>query len=403
MRRIRGPLRAWFLAAVLATASASSIRPSMILSRDDTCAADFTKCSQDGLPDNFCCEKGKNCLVLAGKTTVLCCPDTSDCATIGPVTCNLSLQDPVANPKAEIKTTVLDGKLSTCGTGCCPYGYTCDGHNCVMDKDQTKKPDGSGGSQPSPTSTTATTASSTPSSTSSEAPSSTNTTGGITNAAPSTDGSTASAAPGTNTMAIVGGVVGGVVGLCLIVIAIVVLRLRRKRRSQERPDSTISFGNIISNPVPHAEYPNQRLDFLAKTAKGSTAASTPTMVHQDKDFGRGQSGRFFAPNSPYSPYARRPDSEMSDAPRSYHPSAEIGGLRSLTDPFHLRPFSGGGRPLTPTRERRQHSAGSESINIFADPETVSSGRRDTVATTWSGIQSKADRMPETPSPLPPRR
>ncbi|KAI0013372.1 hypothetical protein F4779DRAFT_389964 [Xylariaceae sp. FL0662B] len=384
MRRIRGPLRAWCLAAVLATASATSIRPSMIFSRDDTCATDFLRCSQDGLPDNFCCEKSTTCIVLAGKTTILCCPEGSNCSTIGPVTCNISLQDPVANPNAEIKTTVLDGKLTTCGTGCCPFGYSCDGHNCVMDPDQSKKPDGT-----DPSSTTST-ASPTSSSTSSAAPSTTKTTGGITNAAPSTDEPEAPAPTSTNTMTIVGGVVGGVIGLVAIVIAIVMLRLRRKRQSEDRPDSTLSFGNIISNPVPHAEYPNQRLDFLAKKAQSSTTAASTPMT---QDQGR------FAPNSPYSPYARRPDSEMSDAPRSYHPSAEIGGLRSLTD-FPRFPRFSGGPPETP-RERRQNSAGSESINIFADPETVGSQRRDTVATTWSGIQQTAHGMPETP--LPPLR
>lgn len=96
-------------------------------------------------------------------------------------------------------------------------------------------------------------------------------------------------------------------------------------------------------------------------------------------------------------------------PRSHHPSAEIGGLglRDLTSNFR---YSGGGYggggggglgapPRTP-RERRQHSAGSESINVFADPSTVGSGTsggyRDTAYTTWTNIMADGERTPGLP-------
>lgn len=414
-----------------------------------TCASGFSKCAQSGLPDNFCCESDATCIVLAANTTVLCCPKGSNCDTIGAITCDLTLQDPAKNPAAEIKTTALNGVLTTCGTSCCPFGYHCDGVNCVKDADQSKPP----ATKPAntKTSTTAPTATTVPATThTTTKASSTVSVSGISTAAPPTETPVASTASTSNTVAIVGGVIGGVVGLVLIIAAVVLIRFRRKKKlgqqdQLQRHDSTSSFGNIISAPVPHANYPNQRLDFLAKgsqsraTSQKSPALSSPTAVasppnqHYVDEYGRG----FMPPNSPYSPYSRRPDSEMSDAPRSYHQSAEVGGLRSLThskkqqqqqrqqaggpsnysrkpsrdddfiDDLHMAPAplvtvtrAESQRDRGDDRERererdgggRDRSGSGESINIFADPLTVANGglRPESSATTWSNIQHKAD-------------
>ncbi|KAI5920077.1 hypothetical protein F4810DRAFT_455415 [Camillea tinctor] len=383
MLSIRGPLWALHFAAVLAIASAASIRPERLFERDGVCAADFTKCSQAGLPDNFCCKTGATCIVLAGASTVLCCPEGNKCDTISPITCNLSLQDPVANPQAEIKTTVLDGKLETCSTGCCPYGYHCNNNDCVKDSDQSQKPgtagDATSSAAPSPSATSTDSASTTP-----DPESSTTSTavghGTSTTSAPAEQSPDPTAANNMNIAAIVGGVVGGLIALIVIIAGVVLLRNRRKQKAKKRHSSSSSFGNIISAPVPHSEYPNQRIDFLAK-AQSSSIASTPTQAQ----------GRF-PPNSPYSPYANRPDSQMTDPPRSYHPSAEVGGLRSLTDLYYQpgRHSGGAGSPKSPGRK---HSGGSESINIFADPSTVSSGRRDT---TWTELQTQIEKVPDSP-------
>ncbi|GAW18252.1 hypothetical protein ANO14919_077260 [Xylariales sp. No.14919] len=386
MSYARGPLWTLQLAALLAIASATSIRPGWLLERADTCAVNYSKCSQAGLPANFCCQTGSSCTVLAGATTVLCCPDGSDCSTIQIISCNLSLQDPAAHPQAELKTTELDGKLPTCGKGCCPFGYHCDtgSTNCVKDEDQSKKPGALSSSVPSATSTVHSsstistgTASTTPAAAGTEEP-----------AATPTETPSSAAANTLNTAAIVGGVVGGLLALTLIIAGIWLLRHKRKKAREEREkrDTTESFGNI-SAPIPHADYHTQRLDFLAK-AQSSSVSSSPTQVQ----------GRF-PPSSPYSAYAFRPDSEMTDRPRSYHASAEIGGLRNLTNRY-----SGGSvtNPFTP-RGDRQNSGGSESINIFADPSTVGSpsiyNRRDT---TWTEFQHHADQR-GLDSPVPPIR
>ncbi|KAF3055574.1 hypothetical protein GL218_07207 [Daldinia childiae] len=449
MAYLWGPRRALRLAAVLATtASATYIRPNILLERaDSTCAADFTKCALSGLPENFCCEPDTTCIALAGNTTVLCCPKGKTCNKINPITCDLALQDPATNPEAEIKTTALDGILETCGTGtCCPFGYHCDGTICVKNTDQSQKPE----TKPSSIST------SVPTSTSSPASASKTTTvavSEITSATPPPTSPTAPTAPDTeptdeptsepvteapapsttgtaDTVKIVGGVIGGVVGFVFIILAVIFARYKRKKQLQrreqlQRHDSTSSFGNIISAPVPHAKYPNERIDFLAKQPQSSSprsfTPSSPTAVaspgsHRKPDEGYGGLG-FMPPNSPYSPYARRPDSEMSDVPRSYHASAEIGGLRSLTG-WNTHQQNGGGNinnyspvpaplvTLTPARDGtikgkgknkgkgKERARGNEdedmSINIFADPRTVADGRPDSSVTTWSNIQQRAD-------------
>ncbi|KAI1142765.1 hypothetical protein F5Y05DRAFT_130580 [Hypoxylon sp. FL0543] len=435
MPHLWGLQQALRLAALFAaTASASFIRPSELFERaDGTCAQNFTKCPQSGLPANFCCESGATCVTLAANTTVLCCPKDNNCEKIGTITCDLSLQDPSTNPSAEIKTTVLNGILETCAGQCCPFGYHCDGTNCVKDADQSKKPSTKPTSA-KPSSTAARTSAST------SKPSTTVSVSGATTAAPSTGPSTetpvTSTASTANTVKIVGGVIGGVVGIVFVIVAVVLIRFRRKQAMKkdelQRYDSTSSFGNIISAPVPHANYPSQRLDFLAKSSQASatspslamsspTAVASPPRQHGEEAYEYGAAKGFMPPNSPYGPYARRPDSEMSDAPRSHHSSAEITGLRSLTHGNtnangHVRPAvsdKGKGKAkakdlgdyypppapvltVTPAaddgdrpREGRHPSEG-ESINIFADPLTFGAPRPESSATTWSNIQQRAD-------------
>ncbi|KAI1828561.1 hypothetical protein F4861DRAFT_8545 [Xylaria intraflava] len=392
----QGPLRTLWLAAAFAVMPATSLPSSWLLERDGTCAANFNKCPQAGLPANFCCSAGASCNVLAGGTTVLCCPSGSDCATIETINCALSLQDPAANPKAGIKTTELNGKLPTCGKGCCPFGYHCDetSINCVMDQDQSKKPGDAPSSTPSPSSVSSTPSTTGAAQTSKAATVSTPTTSvavdGATTAASSSKTPSSTATKTLNTAAIVGGVVGGIAILLLIAGGFWLMRYKRKKAEAEskKSDSPCTFGNTISAPIPHADYYAERLDFLAK-AQSSSIATSPTRV----------SGRFLSPSSPYSAFTFRRDSEMTDRPRSYHASAEVGGLRNLTDRYSSGAASD---PFSP-RGERQNSGGSESINIFADPTTVRSPSSLSVSsynrrqTTWSDLQHQADgREPDLP-------
>ncbi|KAI1112483.1 hypothetical protein F5Y14DRAFT_270177 [Nemania sp. NC0429] len=441
----RGPLRTLQLAAVFALASAASLpaNPPSLFERDDgTCAAGFNKCSEAGLPDSFCCPAKSTCNVLAGATTVLCCPSGSNCATIKTISCNTSLQDPAKDPTAALKTTELGQKLPTCGNGCCPFGYHCDGgsNNCVMDADQSKKP-GEASSVPSPSSSVNPTSTAKPTSTpaSSSAPkptSSSSTTtaaaGGATSSAAQNEGETETPAPPSsstaartlNTAAIVGGVVGGLLGISLITAGICLLRHRRKKNggasSSEKHKSGQSIGHMISAPMPHADYYNQRLDFLAK-AQSTSVSSTPTAAQPHSNSHQQQAP--YPPDSPYSPSQR--NSGTTDYPRSHHASAEVGGLRNLTDRYSGGSntfYSSSQPPQVPLSvlqtlpemtaqqyQQQQHQQGGErmhSINVFADPETVGTpsdyNRRDT---TWTDLQHHADRNDsgsDTEPPMPRR-
>ncbi|KAJ0166755.1 hypothetical protein CTA2_6036 [Colletotrichum tanaceti] len=91
----------------------------------------------NGMADYFCCPSNTTCLVLAEKTTTLCCPEGASCDTISPIICDITAQDVVENPTSPIHTTKLKELLPSCGSRCCPFGYTCrDGSACVLVRDQ---------------------------------------------------------------------------------------------------------------------------------------------------------------------------------------------------------------------------------------------------------------------------
>ncbi|KAI0908465.1 hypothetical protein F4823DRAFT_598598 [Ustulina deusta] len=69
------------------------------------CASGWSLCSEAGLPSNFCCESARTYIVVANNTTVLCCPQDSDCSIIRTIACDLCLQNPAIHPQAAIKTT----------------------------------------------------------------------------------------------------------------------------------------------------------------------------------------------------------------------------------------------------------------------------------------------------------
>ena len=407
MVHMQRPWRALLLGALLAPTSAIYIRSDLVFARDDVCGGvkGLSRCAQAGLPDNFCCNEDTNCIPLAGDTTVLCCPKDSDCDSINPIVCDLSLQDASKNPNAAIKTTVLGGKLEACGSLCCPYGYSCADDSCVMDQDQSKKPKGAPKDAPTPSTTRSPktsasasasgSASGSASTSLSSEPTETSTEGDVVvTKTPSTEEHPADKFP---TGTVVGAAVGGVAGVIALTVLIMLFRHRRRQADKKRHDSTSSFGNIISAPQPISGFANQRQDFLAK-ATTSSVATTPTQAQ-----GRFGSSSPFSQHYPQQPYSRFDAGELTvPSPRSHHPSAEVGGLglRNLTNGR----FSLG--PVTP-RVRRQHSAGSESINIFADPSTVGSSpgaRRDTSYTTWTTIMADSEPTPRLPdSPTSRRR
>ncbi|EFQ26303.1 hypothetical protein CGRA01v4_05393 [Colletotrichum graminicola] len=418
MARLRKRTRATVLSLLLASAHAASI-PS-VLARQETCAANgFSPCG-NGLPGNFCCGTGTKCITLAGNTTVLCCPEGSTCDRISPITCNIDLQDPATHPDAQIKTTALTGKLATCGVDkCCPFGYTCNqNQQCVIDPDQTKKPEIVSTSIPGPTSTGAAPTvipTDIPTVIPTVVPTVSPTVIPTTIAASATpdninnNGNDNNADGNAFPTAIVIGVLCGVlvgVGLGVALLLFLARRRRRnapfqnekKRSGAPRPStSTSSFGNIISDPIPISDS-TVRTDFILKTpstvnSRGFTTSPTrygasgaghhtrlsstaTTLAHQPIGLARSDSAPRTPPNKtpergvPVPPIrGMRPNSGS----RRHHPSSV---------PSPLSPPKPGYIPREPS---------SESINVFADPRTVGGERPGAKRmTTFTDMMEEAE-------------
>lgn len=108
-------------------------------SDSSTCPSNYNQCG-NGLPDNFCCPSDSSCISLADDTTLLCCPNGEDCSSVqaSSFTCDISAYNATAFPTAVVHTTNLTGQLPTCGSYCCPFGYSCSEDTlCVRDNDDT--------------------------------------------------------------------------------------------------------------------------------------------------------------------------------------------------------------------------------------------------------------------------
>jgi hypothetical protein len=112
------------------------------------------QCGDDGWPfviNGMCCISQAIPQILAGGTTVICCPDTDsgNCSMIKTISCDLSLSNPhpeTGDPPV-IQTIFTDGELPQCDDGCCPWGYRCSesssyGYYCARNDDQSHQPNG---------------------------------------------------------------------------------------------------------------------------------------------------------------------------------------------------------------------------------------------------------------------
>lgn len=197
-----------------------------LLRRDSgTCGGDtsLTYCG-GGMPSGFCCSSGYNCLVIntqASVTAAMCCPAGETCAVINPISCDTSLQN--------VTITQLHAdppqKLKTCGTACCPMGYSCQNARCVANTAPTTPSSTSTSSSGAPAATTSSTSTATRSSaTTTSAP----TAAGSTPLGQSEPLSKSSSFSGKSFAA---GFVPGIALGALIAAIIILLVLRRRRNS----------------------------------------------------------------------------------------------------------------------------------------------------------------------------
>ncbi|OLN88540.1 hypothetical protein CCHL11_01786 [Colletotrichum chlorophyti] len=372
--------------SILLFASARAATIPSFFERQATCAAaNFVHCG-NSLPVDFCCETGKKCIILAGKTTVLCCPEESDCNQVSTITCNISLQDAAAHPDAQIKTTSLTGKLPTCGKRCCPFGYVClnDGEMCILEAGVFKPPPKSSSSSSLP--------STTPESTS------------VPSVIPTTIVTSSLESPTAPVQEEGNGSKSQSVGLGVGLLLCLARRRRRNTTVQNegksggppRPStSTSSFGNIISEPIPMSDSA-LRTDFILKTP--STVHSKGPRVNSDAVSCLSSSATTLA-NQPVGiarsdSHPRTPDRNHGTAPQRGIPIPPIRNMRPNSG-SRRHPPSNVPNPLTPPPppgSNLQREPSSESINVFADPRTMPRprDRRQTSATTFTDMMEEAE-------------
>ncbi|GAB1310902.1 Mid2 domain-containing protein [Madurella fahalii] len=383
-------LRVASLAAICVTASAIPTRD--IFTRQSTCEPDYNRCREADLPDNFCCPSGSNCLVLAGNTTVLCCPEDSDCERIEPLPCNLALQDAELHPDAVIKTTALGGTMDRCADQCCPFGYSCRDDECIMDENQNAAPIETT-TRPSTTSTSSARTSAT---SAAETSATTADPTDVTDS-PSTTGGT-DETNGSDNGPPIAAVAGGAVAaaIVLVIAAIIAFIFFKKKRESEAGSppklsrSTSSFGNFISGPI-MAENATLRSDF-ARGASHRGPADDPGSVTGDI-LGSSMSSPEPMPEAP--PTAARKAARQSSVAYGYGGS-ELSTFQPspFLDMPHVGYDNGLLMPQTPRQDREPSSV---SINVFADPnitpdrspESYNYGRYSNM-TTFTQMLDKAD-------------
>jgi phosphatidylinositol glycan class S len=238
------------------------------------CPASYTRCGNTQLPSNFCCPASTTCVSLDNSTSAICCPNPGDCAFIKPVTCNIQAQNATANPEASLKTTRLTDNLPTCGSSCCPFGYSCqDGSTCALVKDASSEASSSIQQITSTTAAASTAAAAAATSTLSLVPSvpSTALTTSPPDLAPNSTqvAQSCSAFPAT---AVVAGFFPGLVSGALAAAVVTMCLRRRKEKEASRralSHQRSSGGTIIgiSDPIPTDENAF-RTDFLLR--KGSS-------------------------------------------------------------------------------------------------------------------------------------
>ncbi|KAK4464193.1 hypothetical protein QBC42DRAFT_321423 [Cladorrhinum samala] len=396
-------LRAITLAAIFAVTSA--IPASQIFARQDTCFKDYISCGIPELPGSFCCPRGQKCLVLAGKTTVLCCPAGSSCRKIEPLpSCDLSLQDGEKNPDVVVKTTALKGTLPRCGDKCCPFGYSCQNNECIMNADQNVAPAQSGAPSTG-------TAGPTSAATSNPTATGTKTDPAPTGTKPAESDSTNSASPSESTGPPIAGIAGGaaagaVVLIVAVILAIIFMKKKKAGKSKSGSPyklsrSTSSFGNIISGPIMQQD--TLRTDFARipapRTLDNDPGSVTGAMLDDQSMFsspGNSSNGSIRKPP---------PAARMSSVAYGYggpspptkfnDPSPQIPSQYARM-PYMPRDDDYDDR-LIPQTPRQGREPSSVSINVFADPNitpdrTPETGndKRYTDMTTFTRMLDSAD-------------
>lgn len=139
---------------LLTSAITSTQASSLFLRQAPTCGGvqDLQQCG-GSFPSDFCCPKDSTCMSLNSEDiqSVICCPAGSDCAFIQPITCDVNQLNATLHPDNQMHLSDTTGvELPTCGSKCCPLGYSCKSGMCSKDE-TTPTPTSSATATPSAT------------------------------------------------------------------------------------------------------------------------------------------------------------------------------------------------------------------------------------------------------------
>ncbi|KAF9692296.1 hypothetical protein EKO04_009384 [Ascochyta lentis] len=231
-------LSAFFLFTSVITSTQAS---SLFARQAQTCGGvqGLQQCGSS-FPSDFCCPTDSTCMSLnsADVQSVICCPAGADCAFIQPITCDVKQLNATLHPDNQMHLSDTTGiKLPTCGTQCCPLGYTCKSGMCSKDE-----------TSPSPTPS----ATSTPSAT---RPASSSQTSGCPAPVP--------VKQGFDGKSFAAGLFPGLVIGALGAIALIWL-INKRRESESEKKYSGDFGHVarhISDPIYDPEHA-ARVDFI---------------------------------------------------------------------------------------------------------------------------------------------
>jgi hypothetical protein len=309
-----------------------------LFERQSSCVSGYVHCND--APAGFCCESTARCLLLAKNTTVRCCPNGGTCQVIDPITCDISQQNISLFPSAQLKTTNLTASLPTCGSLCCPFGYSCSGGTvCTMNANEVQN-----SLPPSSTSTIASSPTFSPTRSSTSKPLAAGSAPPPISQSPSP--ATQPACNAFPAGAVLAGFFPGLIGGAFLAVAIFCL-FGAYRRRQHR----LSGGFGISEPIYH-ESSAMRADFIRKQGSApSTPTRQPTIERVRSLFRRSTAAT---------------GADMSETPRT---------------PVPAMPRQ------TPPSQR----ASGECINVFADPLTARTmPSRDSHLTTFTDMLREAN-------------
>ena len=293
---------------------------------DLTCSiSGYTACNKNGVPGNFCCPSATECVAFNGGQSAICCPTGRDCSTIQPISCDVSQQNATAHPSSQLFTTDLSATLGTCGSTCCPQGYSCKNGQCSLSSSSTSSSAPS--SAPTSTQKSNIASSNTPTS-SSTLSQATNSPSGVGSAAshptPSLGAATQTHCSQFPTTAVL---VGFFSGLAAGIISAVLGFCCFGRRRKETPPASPNFSNVaasVSDPIYQPQDANGfRSDFLRRESNSkhprrtskvrSFFSRTPTMRSmRSRDAPVDGIGRSIPPRTPI--HQRSPDSSLRKEP-----------------------------------------------------------------------------------------